>query len=323
MKSLLTLAVAALTAVAVFGADTVDARRLGGGRSFGMQRQGVAPPASTPAPSATTPSGAASNPVMPASPATAAAARPGAAGAATASGASRWLGPIAGIAAGLGLAALLSHFGLSESFASFLLIALLVVAGVVVVRMLIRRAVPRTAPLQNSAGVGGASGAYAGAQRFQPANTITPPGGAPQIDSAWGGSAAAATRRLPPGFDPVPFLEQAKLQFRRLQDANDRGDRETLANVTTPAMYREIAADFDLRKPTTPTEIAALDAEVLDVTQEGSCYVASIRFKGLLREDGARDATAFVEIWNLEKPVNGSTGWLLAGIQQPEDIALE
>ena len=59
----------------------------------------------------------------------------------------------------------------------------------------------------------------------------------------------------------------------------------------------------------------------MDVTQEGARYVASIRFQGLLREDGASDAQPFAEIWNLEKPVNGSTGWLLAGIQQAENTA--
>jgi predicted lipid-binding transport protein (Tim44 family) len=321
MRSLIALAVAAVTAVAVLGADIADAKRLGGARSLGTQRQSIAPSPATPAPSAA-PSGAASNPVMPASPATAAAARPGAAAAAP-SGASRWLGPIAGIAAGLGLAALLSHFGLAEEFASFLLIALVVVAAVVVVRMLLsRRTSPKTPPLRYSA-AGGVSGAHGASQRFQPANTITPPGTTASFEPAWsaGGGSASIARRMPPGFEPAPFLEQAKLQFYRLQEANDKGDRETLANVTTPAMYHELVKDLDERKSHVPTDVVALDAEVLDVAQEGSRYIASIRFNGLLREDGARDAEPFAEIWNLEKPVNGSTGWLLAGIQQAEDVA--
>jgi predicted lipid-binding transport protein (Tim44 family) len=259
---------------------------------------------------------------MPASPATAAAARPGAAAAAP-SGASRWLGPIAGIAAGLGLAALLSHFGLSESFASFLLIALLVVAAVVVVRMLMsRRASPQGSSSLRYGSVGGVSGAHGTSQRFQPANEITPPGSAIRVEPTWSARGVdTSVRRMPPGFEPAPFLEQAKLQFHRLQEANDNGDRDTLANVTTPAMYRDLVKDLDERKSQVPTDIVALDAEVLDVTQEGTRYVASIRFNGLLREDGARDAEPFAEIWNLEKPVNGSTGWLLAGIQQAEGVA--
>jgi predicted lipid-binding transport protein (Tim44 family) len=317
MKLSITLAVTAFAAIALVGASVADAKRLGGGRSLGAQRQSVAP---APAPSAIAPGGAAANPVMPASPATAAAARPVAPAGATPSGASRWLGPIAGLAAGLGLATLLSHFGLSETFASFLLLALLAIGAVAIVRMLLsRRNGPQTPPLRYSA-VGGVSGVHGGSQRFQPANAISPPGGPVAFEPAWGATAGSSARagRMPPGFNPAPFLEQAKLQFRRLQEANDKGDREALVNVTTPTMYRELAEDLDQRKAQAPTDIVALDAEILEVVQEGARYLASIRFSGLLREDGAADTAPFVEIWNLEKPVNGTSGWLLAGIQQTE-----
>jgi predicted lipid-binding transport protein (Tim44 family) len=98
---------------------------------------------------------------------------------------SRWLGPIAGLAAGLGLAALLSHFGLSETFASFLLIALLVVGGILLVRFLLaRRSAP--APMQ-----------YAGASttRIEPQMARTTPAFEPVMTSA---SSAPTTNRFPP-----------------------------------------------------------------------------------------------------------------------------
>jgi len=320
MKSLIVIALAAVTAIATLGADIADAKRLSGGRSFGTQRQGLAP-APAPAPSVTSPAGAASNPVMPGSPATAAAARPAAAGAAATGGASRWLGPIAGIAAGLGLAALMSHLGLSEGFGSLLLIGLLVIGAIFVVRMLLARRTGSAAqpPLRYST-IGGVGSAGGSSGRFQRANEISPPDFHPTLEP-WGGSAPAAPSRFPPGFESGPFVEQAKLQFRRLQAAHDTGDRETLANVMTPVMFREVSQDLDARGPQPPTDVVALDADVLDVTQVGSRYVASVRFTGTLREDGAPDAKPFVEIWNLEKPVDGATGWLLAGIQQSEETA--
>jgi predicted lipid-binding transport protein (Tim44 family) len=40
-----------------------------------------------------------------------------------------------------------------------------------------------------------------------------------------------------------------------------------------------------------------------------------VRYHGTLREDG-NPAQPFEEMWHLVKPVDGSTGWLLAGIQQ-------
>ena len=131
---------------AVVGSDFADAKRLGGGRSLGAQRQSIAPSnAAGRRPS--TPAGAASQPVMPAQPGAAAPPRRPPPPPPT-SGMSRWMGPIAGLAAGLGLAALLSHFGLSEGFASLLLIALLVVGVVLVVRMFLARRTPAKPAMQ-------------------------------------------------------------------------------------------------------------------------------------------------------------------------------
>ncbi|MEP7183512.1 MAG: hypothetical protein ABI886_15135, partial [Betaproteobacteria bacterium] len=146
------LSVAALATVALVVTDLADAARLGGGRSIGAQRQSIAPPAA-PSSAGAVPSGAAAQPVMPAQPGAAMAKPATPAGAAAASGASRWLGPIAGLAAGLGLAALLSHFGLSEAFGSFLLLAVLAIGVFVVVRMIFAR---RAAP-QPAVGYAGAS----------------------------------------------------------------------------------------------------------------------------------------------------------------------
>jgi predicted lipid-binding transport protein (Tim44 family) len=35
----------------------------------------------------------------------------------------------------------------------------------------------------------------------------------------------------------------------------------------------------------------------------------------MIREE-TQEAAAFQEVWHLQKPVSGQTGWLLAGIQQ-------
>src|SRR5438874_4473011 len=134
MKSSFVLATAIVTAMTLVSVGVADAKRLGSGRSLGMQRQYSAP--AQPAPATPTRPGAASDPVMPAQPGAAAprAATPMAPAAPAPSGMSRWLGPIAGIAAGLGLAALMSHLGLSDAFGSFLLIGLLAIGAIWLVR---------------------------------------------------------------------------------------------------------------------------------------------------------------------------------------------
>ena len=311
MKRALVLGGAVLALATMVMADFADARRLGGGRSLGAQRQSVAPPSAPP--TAGAPSGAASQPVMPATPGATLAAKPAAAAAPAAAGASRWLGPIAGLAAGLGLAALLSHFGLSDEFASLLLVALLAGGAFFVVRMLLARRATAQRPLQYAGGTG-----TAGAR--DPAKPLSPALGGPRIEPVLGASAAApaalAGKRLPHGFDAAAFVRNAKQQFIALQAANDAADRKAIADVTTPKMYAELAAELEGRGPQPATEVVSLDAEVLEVVTEGREHWASVRYTGTLREDGELLPNAFDEVWHLTKPVDGSSGWLLAGIQQ-------
>ena len=304
MNRLPLLALAAFATVALVHADFADAARMGGGRSFGMQRSITPPAARTTPPAAQNFNGPAANPVMPAKPGATAAAPAAAAGAAKAapSGMSRWLGPIAGLAAGLGLAALFSHLGLSAELGSLLLIGLLAVGAIMLFRAFAARGARNAGPQYAAAGAGSRP-------PLEPARE-------PGFGTHWGASEAATANRFPPGFDPAPFVEQAKQQFRRLQAAYDRGDRALLADVTTPAMHEEIVRELATRGAHQPTEVAMLDAEALEVVREGDQYVASVRFHGELREDGAGDPHPFEELWHLVKPVDGSSGWLLAGIQQ-------
>ena len=158
---ILSFAVFAAALIAVSGAALVtasfdaEARRAGGGSSVGRQSSNV-----TQQRQATTPPAAGSNTAgATAAPAAAGAATAGAAtaGAAAKSGASRWLGPIAGIAAGLGIAALLSSMGLSGAFAEFLSSALLIALAVFAVLFIVRRlrgAAPRPATQSAFGGAG-------------------------------------------------------------------------------------------------------------------------------------------------------------------------
>ncbi|MCC7328216.1 MAG: Tim44 domain-containing protein [Burkholderiales bacterium] len=296
------IALMALTAVVTMvGADLADARRLGGGRSFGAQRQSTPPSAANTAPSSSMPSVAGKSGAA-------------ATGAATA-GTSRWLGPLAGLAAGLGIAALLSHLGLSEAFAGVLMLALLVGGGILLLRMLMPRRQQPSGPLQYT-------GADPAQVRVEP--RINRP--ASRFEPVMGGMAtapaASGTRpRFAPGFDPAPFAEQAKHQFRRLQAAYDKADRRALSEVMTPEMFAEVTQELAQRGSHTPTEVVRLDADVLEATTEADRHWVSVRFTGALREDGAVLPKDFDEIWNLTKPVDDSTGWLLAGMQQTNELA--
>jgi predicted lipid-binding transport protein (Tim44 family) len=295
-------------ALATFvAADFAEARRLGGGRTLGAQRQSIAPQAPT-TPAARS-AGATSQPVMPASPGAAARVKPAAAAAPAAAGASRWLDLSRDSPRVWQLCTAFASQAVRQ-IRSLLLIALLAGGAVFLLRMLLTRRAAPQAPLQYAGA--GPTGARDDARRTSPSwggSRVEPVLGPAKLEPASG-------KRLPPGFDADAFVRNAKQQFIALQAAHDAGDRKALADVMTPKMYAEIATDLDGQGGQGPTEVVTLDADVLEVVTEGREHWASVRYTGMLREDGASQPTAIDEIWNLTKPVDGSSGWLLAGIQQ-------
>jgi predicted lipid-binding transport protein (Tim44 family) len=273
--------------------DAEAAKRMGGGKSFGSQRDSTtmqrdATPTS-PTQNATT----AQRQAQPAAPAAAQPAK------------RSWMGPLAGLAAGIGLAALASHLGFGEEMASFMMIALLVMAALFIWRMFAAR---RSAPQQQGMQYAGATaGPGAAPQRFEAA--------APLAASA--PPAAAGAANIPSDFDVDGFLRQAKLNFVRLQAANDKGDVEDIRQFTSPEVFAEIRMQLQERGGETQhIDIVQLDAALLDLATENEQYIASVRFSGLLREEVSAAPAPFDEVWHLAKPVSGSRGWVIAGIQQ-------
>ncbi|TLS18107.1 MAG: Tim44 domain-containing protein [Betaproteobacteria bacterium] len=283
-------------------APDADAARLGGGRSSGMQRS-VTPQHNT-APSGTTAPKQNAAPAQQAQPATAGAPAPQAAPKRS------WLGPIAGLAAGIGLAALASHFGFGEGMANFLMIALLAMAAVFVFRLIFRRpaaVAPRSEPLQY-AGVGGPS--------MAPMPEVTPVGGGNAAVPA-AEAAPAAAANIPADFDSEGFLRVAKLNFVRLQAANDQGNLDDMREFLAPEMFAEVQLQLSERGgKAQQTDVVQLNASLLEVVSETGRHIASVRFNGLLREEKDAAPAPFDEVWHLVKPTDGSRGWMVAGIQQ-------
>jgi len=319
VKGLLARRIGLIAMVGLLMAGTLasldaEARRMGGGRSFGRQsntlQQRQTTPPSQPAQSnqATQQSAQpapATKPTPPAAP-----------------NRNRWLGPIAGIAAGLGIAALLSHFGLGEAFAGMLANVIVIALIAMVVIWLIRRFTGRKRDTTQPAYAGTAPSLnrnntdYMQEPRYSAPATgsYLEPQGNPLTTPSVG-----ATPSVPAGFDSEAFLRNAKVYFVRLQAAWDVGNVEDIREFTTPEMFAEVRVDLAARG-TQPnqTDVVQLNAELLGVEERASEYFASVRFSGLIREEPGAPAEPFVEVWNLSKANRAGEGWLLAGIQQVE-----
>jgi predicted lipid-binding transport protein (Tim44 family) len=290
MKRLLSISIAAFLALGLM-VQNADAARLGGGRSIGAQRSSVAPSSGT----QSTPASRAAPAAPTATPNPAAAPQPAG---------NRWLGPVAGLAAGLGLGYLFGQGGLGGVggvLSSLLMMALVGFAVVFVLRLLTR---PKTAGNMQFAGMGNEPAAV-------PAPSLAPAIGAAP---AFG---AQPQPNIPAGFDTDGFLRQAKLNFVKLQAVHDSGKLGELREFTTDSMFESIKQDLLQHGAVgQQTDVVTLDADLLEALTEGDTHWASVRFSGMIRENADGPPESFQEIWNLAKPVSGATGWVLAGIQQ-------
>jgi len=277
MRTLL-IAFAALLAAAALVVPDADAARLGGGRSLGAQRS---IPRSAPSTTPAKPQAPQAEPTKPgAQPVPPAQPQP--------SFLQKW-GPLLG---GLAIGGLLGSLFGGGAFGGIMLAVVLALVALAVVSLIARRRSAAQAPVQ-----------YAGFQE----RSVLPAAESP---------VASSGAQVPASFDTATFLRGAKMNFVKLQVANDTGDLDVLRELTTSEMFDTLAKDVGERQGAQQTDVQGLDAELLELATEGGQHWASVRFSGTVREAAGTAPQPFTEVWNLVKPTDGSAGWLLAGIQQ-------
>ena len=301
-----------------------EAKRLGGGRSFGKQSGAVtqreaARPATTPGQNAA--NAPAATPA-PAAPPVQQPRRP-------------WGAMLGGLAAGLGLAWLAHSLGFGAEFGQFLMFGLLALGVMLLVGWFMRRRVmpqtaspyayggagspvnPDHAPQYNPAKVGNDASARPWENSNTPYADQAPGRATARIGSALMGH--GQNWSIPEGFDVQGFVQAAKNNFISLQAAWDRADIAALRVMMTDDMLLEIQSQLAERGqmvsgPNT-TEVVMLEAQLLGIEDLGEGYMASIEFSGLIREEATAGPSPFREVWNMTKPKNGQVGWLVAGVQ--------
>ena len=109
-------------------------------------------------------------------------------------------------------------------------------------------------------------------------------------------------------------------QTTTMQDAWDRADIALLRSMMTDTMVAEIRSQLAEREAQFPgqankTEVVMLEAQLLGIEDLADAYMASVEFNGMIREEPSAGPSPFREVWNMTKPKNGGSGWLVAGVQ--------
>lgn len=267
-----------------------EAKRFGGGKSFGSSRQTApATPANRPdaaSPSQKTPAGNAAN-----------AGRKGMMG-----------GLLGGLLAGGLIAAMLGGAFEGIQFMDILIIGLL---AFVIFRLLRRKTAahaPQTAPAP----------AYSGPQPDQRSSfDAVPPARDTLFGSGSGGfTASSIPFNLPAGFDMNGFLAGAREHYRTLQDAWNKNDLAKIQEYVTPELYNDLRAERATLQGDQHTEVLFVDAELVRADHNASEAEVSIKFSGRYRDTHEGVEEAITDIWHLQRDLTRPDApWHIIGIE--------
>ena len=273
------------TAMTLMVVQDADARRFGGGRSYSSAKPS-APARST-----------SSN-------------RNNASQTGQRSGASRWLGPLAGLAAGGLLASMLFGGG----FQGIQIMDILLIGGIIFgVLFLLKKMRGGGLQRQPAAAVGGNNGNNQHRTGVQVPDIGANLGSSPTQGSDNG----ELSQQAPDWFEPAEFLNGAKQQFMALQKAWDERDMDTIRETVTPEIYQQLAAERSTMPADNHTEVVTLNSEILGYHHEPSQLVVSVRMSGLIKEQPDALPETFNEIWRVQRITNDpAANWYIAGIQQ-------
>lgn len=293
----------------VFTTGDAEARRLGGGRSFGAR-----PAYNTPYKQATP--RAATRATAP----TAAQQK----NAALRESFSR-RGGLMGVLGGLALGGLLGALLFGGAFEGINFLDILIFAGItfLLYRILAARRRPTPTPAP-------ATGPQPGDETDAPGADPTPAARRFDTDLLFGRGrrpdpAAAPSLQRPSGFDEGAFLDGAERAFRVLQEAWDTGDLETLRGLTTPEMFAALEQQIHDLPPRGRTEILAARPELLEAAEEDGRWHAAVLFDAELRETDDHRGRSLPpervrEVWHFVRPAGTDRPtWYLEGIQQVSD----
>jgi predicted lipid-binding transport protein (Tim44 family) len=216
-----------------------------------------------------------------------------------------FMGPLAGLAAGLGLAALASHLGVGAELMGFLLILLAAAAIFFVVRLFLRN-------MQSSPSLEGVGPSF---NREITGNKIdTKPQAASKKNNVSG--------KMISQDEIDAFLENSKKQFVEIQKIWDSGSIDNLKFFCTDGLVLELSDQIKEKiNEGSKTSISKLSAvwEGMDfyVTEEGfEMEEVYVLFSGMVRENKNGLSNEFSEIWTLQRLKSSDDGWLVAGITQ-------
>ena len=135
-----------------------------------------------------------------------------------------------------------------------------------------------------------------------------------------GASAAAAPQPVinaPVWFNEKSFLEAAEGHFNSLQQHWDANEMEQIADFVTPEMLTFLTNERkSLGDGMQSTYIDDLSVQLDGVDEENDITVATLTFHGVAKTSRFDQGESFSESWRMERQHGDDQPWVIAGIRQ-------
>jgi len=219
---------------------------------------------------------------------------------AAASGASRWLGPLAGLAAG----GLLASMFMGDGFEGIQFMDILIFG---LIAFLLFRFLAARRRQQQPAMAG-----HAPMQREMPQQPAT---------SIFGGSAApdaaSPVINAPAGFNEQSFFAAAREHFLSLQQHWDANEMDKIAEFVTPQLLGFLKQErAEIGDAYQSTYIDDLQIQLDGVDDDAEKTTATLTFTGVAKTSRFDQDEPFSESWRMERTQGENQPWLVAGIRQ-------
>ncbi|MCG3724639.1 hypothetical protein EXA23_04945 [Vibrio cincinnatiensis] len=120
----------------------------------------------------------------------------------------------------------------------------------------------------------------------------------------------------PSGFDKVAFINGAREHYRILQGAWNHNQLETIQEYVSASLFDDLKAERAKLESEPQTEVMYVDAEIVRADYDASKAQLSLQFSGRYRDSGEQIEEDIEDVWHLERDLSvPNAPWLIVGIQ--------
>ena len=130
------------------------------------------------------------------------------------------------------------------------------------------------------------------------------------------GAQSDVPHNYPPGFDQAAFINGSREHYRTLQGAWNHNELNTIEEYVSPSLFEDLKAERNKLEGDQHTDVMYVDAEIVRADHDGSKAQLSLQFSGRYRDTADGIEEDITDIWHLERDLTTDNApWLIVGIQ--------